>query len=46
MIMLNEYRERKEAEALLLDKHVQDGDLLFGGLDNEPLRPDTISHAW
>lgn len=45
-LMLNAYRERKEAEALLLDKPVQDNDLLFGSLDGKPVLPDTLSHAW
>ncbi len=45
-LMLNAYRERKEAEALLLDKPVQDNDLLFGSLDGKPILPDTLSHSW
>lgn len=44
--MLSAYRERKEVEALLLDKPVQDSDLLFGSPDGKPILPDTLSHAW
>ncbi len=46
MLMLNEYRKQKESEALLLDKPILDNDLLFGDLENTPILPDTLSHAW
>ena len=46
MLMLNEYRNKKQAEALLLGKPILDSDLVFGDLENKPILPDTISHAW
>jgi integrase len=46
MLILNEYRDKKEAEAVLLGKPILDSDLLFGDLENKPLLPDTVSHAW
>ncbi len=30
----------------ILDKPVQDNDLLFGSLYGKPILPDTLSHAW
>jgi len=46
LLMLVKYRERKEAETLLLNKPIQEGDLLFGSLEDKPILPDTVSHAW
>ncbi|MFC1995738.1 tyrosine-type recombinase/integrase [Chloroflexota bacterium] len=46
MLTLNEYRKKKEAEALMLDKPILDNDLLFGDLRNKPILPDTLSHNW
>jgi len=46
MLMLNKYRNKKQAEALLLNRPILDSNLVFGNLENEPLLPDTISHAW
>jgi integrase len=45
LLMLKEYREKKEAEALLLDMALSDSDLVFNTLGN-PLLPNTITHAW
>jgi len=45
-LLLTEYHKRKEVEALLLDKPIQDSDLLFGNLEGKPFLPDTVSHAW
>jgi len=44
--MLREYRQKQEAEAVLLGKSVTENDLLFCHLDGSPLLPGTISHAW
>ena len=44
--MLREYRERQEAEAVLLGKSMTDNDLVFCHPDGSPLLPGTISHAW
>ena len=43
--MLQEYHKQKEAEGLLLDKSVNDTDLVFSNL-GKPLRPNTVSRAW
>jgi len=45
MLMLNEYRKRKEAEALLLGISLSDNDLVFSNL-GKSLLPGTITHAW
>jgi len=44
-LILSEYREKREAENLLLGKPINDGDLVFNTLGN-PLLPNTITHAW
>ena len=44
--MLREYRERQEAEAVLLGKSMTDNDLVFCHPDGSPLLPGTITHAW
>jgi len=44
--MLREYRQKQEAEAILLGKSVTENDLLFCHPDGSPLLPGTISHAW
>ena len=44
--MLREYRERQEAEAVLLGKSMTDNDLVLCRPDGSPLLPGTISHAW
>jgi len=46
LLMLAEYRQRKEAEALLLDRPIQDSDLLFGNLEGKPVLPSTLTHTW
>ncbi|MFC1983573.1 site-specific integrase [Chloroflexota bacterium] len=46
LLMLAEYRKRRDTEALLLDKPIQDSDLLFSSLEGKPILPDTASHAW
>jgi integrase len=45
-LVLKEWRTRKEAEALLTGKPINDGDLVFSTVEGKPLRPDTISRAW
>jgi integrase len=44
--ILREYRQRREAEAVILAKSITDNDLVFCHLDGSPLLPGTISHAW
>ncbi|MFC1861976.1 site-specific integrase [Chloroflexota bacterium] len=46
MLMLKEYREKRDADALLLDRPIPESDLLFGDLECRPILPDTLSHAW
>jgi integrase len=43
--MLTKYREKKAAEGVLLDRRIQDSDLLFNTL-GEPLLPNTVTHVW
>ncbi|MFC1991938.1 site-specific integrase [Chloroflexota bacterium] len=44
-LILNEYREKKEAEGVLLDKPLSDNDLIFNNL-GKPILPNTVTHAW
>jgi integrase len=45
ILLLRDYREKKEAEGLLLGKPLSDDDLVFSTL-GKPLLPNTITHAW
>ncbi len=45
ILLLRDYREKKEAESLLLEKPVSDDDLVFSTLGKH-LLPNTITHAW
>lgn len=45
-LVLQEYRQQKEAEALMLDVKIKDSDLVFSNIDGIPWRPNTISRAW
>ncbi len=44
-LVLNEYREAKESESLLLGQPISDNDLVFSTL-GKPLLPNTVTHAW
>ena len=44
--ILRAYREKQEAEAVLLGKSVTDNELVFCHPGGSPLLPGTISHAW
>jgi integrase len=44
--VLREYRQKREAESLLVDKPFHEEDLVFSHFDGKPLIPDTISRAW
>jgi len=46
LLMLADYRKRKEVEALLLGRPIPDSDLLFGDLEGKPVLPSTLTHAW
>jgi integrase len=45
ILLLRDYREKKEAESLLLEKPISDDDLVFSTLGKH-LLPNTITHAW
>jgi len=45
ILLLRDYREKKEAESLLLGKPVSDDDLVFSTLGKH-LLPNTVTHAW
>jgi len=45
-LALNEYREVKDSDALLLDKPITDTDLVFSSIEGKPLRPNTVTRAW
>ena len=44
-LMLTEYREKREAESILLGKPIADMDLVFNALGKH-LLPNTVTHAW
>ena len=44
--VLREYREKQEANAVLLEKSLTDNDLVFCHPDGSPMLPGTLSHAW
>lgn len=45
LLLLNEYRQKKEVESLMLNIPIQDSDLVFNNL-GKPVLPLTVSHAW
>lgn len=46
ILLLIEYRKKVEIEYQLLGKSFNDSDLVFCRFDGEPLRPNTVTHAW
>jgi integrase len=44
-LVLQEHRQRREAEALLLDMPIKETDLVFSAL-GKPLLSNTVTHAW
>jgi integrase len=44
--VLREYREKTTTERLLSGNLLRDDDLVFGGSDGSPIRPNTITRAW
>lgn len=45
-LVLSEYREQRDTEALLLGKAITDGDLVFSTINRTPIRPNTVTRAW
>lgn len=45
LLVLSEYREKKEAECLMIGTSLSDRDLVFSTL-GKPLLSNTVSHAW
>jgi len=45
-LVLSDYRKQKEADALMLEVEIKDGDLIFCHIDGTPWRPNTITRAW
>jgi integrase len=46
LLVLSRYRERKEAEALMLETALKEADPVFCDTSGWPLRPASVSHAW
>jgi len=46
ILMLKAYKEQRAIEQALLGISLSDDDLVFCRLDGEPLRPNTVTHAW
>lgn len=45
LLILTEYRDKKEGEALLLGNPLAEHELVFNNID-KPLLPSTVTHAW
>ncbi len=45
-LVLQDYRKQKDADALMLEVEIKDGDLIFCHIDGTPWRPNTITRAW
>jgi len=45
-MLLQEYKEKKEVTRTMLRIPLKDDDLVFSDLEDKPLLPDTVSHAW
>ncbi|MFC2033801.1 tyrosine-type recombinase/integrase [Chloroflexota bacterium] len=46
ILLLKEYKEQQVLEHAMLGVSLNDNDLIFCRLDREPLRPNTVTHAW
>jgi len=44
--VLREYKEQQEQIRQTLGLNITDDDLVFCQIDNKPLLPDSITHAW
>ena len=45
-LLLQEHRDKQEAQGAMLGVPLKDDDLVFSDLEGKPLLPDTITHAW
>jgi integrase len=45
-LLLQEHRDKQEAQRAMLGIPLKDDDLIFSDLEGKPLLPDTVSHAW
>ncbi|MFC1940960.1 site-specific integrase [Chloroflexota bacterium] len=45
-LLLQEHRDKQEAQRAMLGIPLRDEDLVFSDLEGNPLLPDTVSHAW
>lgn len=45
-ILLRKHKEKQATERIMLGKPLEDDDLVFSGLEGNPLLPGTVSHAW
>jgi integrase len=45
-LLLQEHRDKQEAQRAMLGIPLKDDDLVFSDLKGKPLLPDTVSHVW
>ncbi len=45
-LLLQEHRDKQEAQRAMLGIPLKDDDLIFSDLAGKPLLPDTVSHVW
>jgi integrase len=45
-LLLQEHRDKQEAQRAMLGIPLKDADLVFSDLEGKPLLPDTVSHFW
>jgi integrase len=45
-LLLQEHRDKQEAQRAMLGIPLKDDDLIFSDLEGKPLLPDTVSHVW
>ena len=45
-LLLQEHRDKQEAQRAMLGIPLKDDDLVFSDLEGKPLLPDTVSHVW
>jgi integrase len=45
-LLLQEHRDKQEAQRAMLGIPIKDDDLVFSDLEGKPLLPDTVSHVW
>jgi integrase len=45
-LLLQEHKDKQEAQRAMLGIPLKDDDLVFSDLEGKPLLPDTVTHAW